>query len=98
MLFLFPTIAFIATLVNWTLVITKKPFHWAMGIALAFTALTVCAQLQMIVEWIVAEDWTALLDVAPTMTNVLWGASIVSIVVNMAPLRYVKSKKRVYEK
>ncbi|WP_010305026.1 hypothetical protein [Kurthia senegalensis] len=94
MTLLFGNLALLATFVNWVLVIKRKSFHWAMLCALAFTALTLCAQLQLISEWIIAEDWTALMDVGPTIMVFLWIATIGSIVLNGGALFYAKKTAR----
>ena len=39
--------------------------------AFAFTALTLLSEYAMVVSWVQAEDWSALLDVVPSMLPLL---------------------------
>lgn len=48
--------------------------------AFAFTALTLLSEYAMVVSWVQAEDWSALLDVVPSMFPML----IVYIVILVA--------------
>ena len=57
-----------------------------MAMGLSFTALTLCAEHSLISNWVKVEDWSALLDVVPTMEKALWFLTIVSILLNIAPI------------
>ena len=57
-----------------------------MAMGLSFTALTVVADYSMVADWVKAEDWSALLDVVPTMAVALWVLTILSISLNITPL------------
>lgn len=87
-------IAIIGTLLNLYLYHTGKDFRLAMAIALSFTALTLNAHNHDIAQWVIAEDWTALLDVAPTMASALWVLTIISILLNITPLLIDLKKKK----
>lgn len=82
----FGLIAIGATLLNLLLFFTGKNYRLAMVMALAFTALTLVAQYNLVSEWVQAEDWAALEDVVPTMTGVLWILTLLSIIINVLPL------------
>ncbi|GAK04980.1 hypothetical protein JCM19037_3441 [Geomicrobium sp. JCM 19037] len=78
-------IAIIATLINLFMYKSGKNYTLAMALALSFTALTLCAEYSLVSEWVLAEDWAALLDVVPSMEPVLWVVTLVSIGLNITP-------------
>lgn len=55
---------------------------WFRFISMALTALTLCAFYSDGAKRVVAEDWSGLMDVMPTMSTVLWGCTIASILIN----------------
>ena len=79
-------IAIVATFVNLYMYKTGKDYKLAMAMGLSFTALTLCAENSLVSSWVKAEDWSALLDVVPTMEKALWFLTIVSILLNIAPI------------
>lgn len=79
-------IAIAATCLNLFRYATGKDYKLAMAMGLSFTALTVAADYSMVADWVKAEDWSALLDVVPTMAAVLWVLTILSILLNITPL------------
>lgn len=87
-------IAIVATFINLYLYIAGKDYKLAMALGLSFTALTLCADYSLVSMWVEAEDWAALLDVVPSMERALWFLTIVSILLNIAPvLLEMKNKK-----
>ena len=87
-------IAIVATFINLYLYQTGKDYKLAMAMGLSFTALTLCAEHSLVSNWVKAEDWSALLDVVRTMEMVLWFLTIVSILLNIAPIFLeLKNKK-----
>lgn len=79
-------IAIIATFINLYMYKIGKDYKLAMAMGLSFTALTLCAEHSLISNWVKGEDWSALLDVVPTMEKGLWGLTIISILLNIAPI------------
>ncbi|WP_017755036.1 hypothetical protein [Calidifontibacillus oryziterrae] len=79
-------IAIVATLINLYMYKTGKDYKHAMAMGLSFTALTLCAEYSLVSNWVKGEDWSALLDVVPTMEKALWFLTIVSIFLNITPL------------
>ena len=71
-----------------------KNYQIFMAFALLLTSLTVCDQYQMIASWSKAGDWSAISDVAPTLSMILWGFVIGSFVVNVIPLLLSYRKNR----
>ena len=82
---IFGGIAIIATFINLYLYTKGKNYHLAMAIGLSFTALTLVAEYNMVSNWVDVEDWSALLDVVPTMSTLLWILTIISILLNIVP-------------
>ncbi len=91
---IFGLIAIVATFINLYMYKTGKDYKLAMAMGLSFTALTLCAENSLVSNWVKAEDWSALLDVVPTMEKTFWFLTIVSILLNIAPiLLELKNKK-----
>ncbi|AOV07065.1 hypothetical protein [Sporosarcina ureilytica] len=87
-------IAIIATFINLYMYKAGKDYKLAMALGLSFTALTLVAEYSMVSDWVKVEDWAALLDVVPGMEKALWFLTIVSILLNIAPiLLELKGKK-----
>jgi len=95
MLFItFGVIAIVATLINLYMYKAGKDYKLAMAIGLSFTALTLCSEYSLVSRWVKVEDWSALGDVVPGMERALWFLTIVSILLNIAPiLLELKGKK-----
>ncbi|MDD3028635.1 MAG: hypothetical protein PHI41_11415 [Erysipelotrichaceae bacterium] len=79
-------IAIVATFINLYMYKTGKDYRLAMALGLSFTALTLVAEYRLVSDWVKVEDWSALLDVVPGMEKALWFLTIVSILLNIAPI------------
>ncbi len=91
----FGGIAVITTFINLYLYTKDKNHHLAKAIGLSFTVLTLVASYSMVSDWVIAEDWIALLDVVPTMSRALWILKIISILLNIIPFFLeLKNKKK----
>lgn len=87
-------IAIVATFINLYMYKVGKDYRLAMAMGLSFTALTLCAEHSLISNWVKGEDWSALLDVVPTMEKTLWILTVVCILLNIAPIFLeLKNKK-----
>ena len=86
-------IAFIATFTNLYLYKRGKDYKLAMALALSFTALTLCAEYSLISNWVKVEDWSALLDLVPTMEKALWILTSLSILLNLTPI-FLESRNK----
>ena len=64
-----------------------------MALGLSFTALTVCAEYTLVSDWVKAEDWTALMDVVPSMETALWVLTVLAIAMNLAPV-FLEAKRK----
>ncbi|MBZ5201743.1 hypothetical protein HU147_10980 [Planomicrobium chinense] len=94
MWFIFGLIAIAATCLNLYLYAAGKDYKLAMAMGLSFTALTLVADYSMVSSWVQAEDWGALLDVVPIMATALWVLTIISILLNIAPVLLEKINKK----
>lgn len=79
-------IAIAATFINLYMYKSGKDYKLAMAIGLSFTALTLCSEYSLVSGWVKVEDWSALLDVVPTMKIGLWILTIISIALNITPI------------
>jgi hypothetical protein len=79
-------IAIVATFINLYMYKTGKDYRLAMAVGLSFTALTLVAEYRLVSNWVKVEDWSALLDVVPSMEKALWFLTIASILLNISPI------------
>ena len=90
---IFGVIAIVTTFINLYMYRAGKDYKLAMALGLSFTALTLCAEYSLVSEWVKKEDWSALGEVL-NFERVLWFLTIVSILLNIAPiLLELKGKK-----
>ncbi|MCZ8535325.1 hypothetical protein SAMN04487786_0469 [Paenisporosarcina quisquiliarum] len=95
MLFMiFGVIAIVATFINLYMYRAGKDYKLAMAMGLSFTALTLCAEYSLVSVWVEVEDWAALMDVVPGMERALWFLTIVSILLNIAPILLERKGKK----
>ncbi|MBN8235368.1 hypothetical protein JF544_08890 [Halobacillus kuroshimensis] len=87
-------ISIVATFINLYLYLAGKEYKFAMAVGLSFTSLTLCAEYSLVSQWVIAEDWAALLDVVPGMERALWSLTIVSIMLNTAPVLLEMKRKK----
>ncbi|MBM7663629.1 hypothetical protein JOC25_000085 [Solibacillus kalamii] len=86
-------IAIVATFINLYRFIKGKDYKLAMAMGLSFTALTLCAEYSLVSEWVKNENWPALWEV-PNFEKVLWFLTIVSILLNIAPIFLERKRKQ----
>ncbi|MFD1851607.1 hypothetical protein [Oceanobacillus bengalensis] len=95
MLFMiFGVIAIVATFINLYMYKAGKDYRLAMAIGLSFTALTLCSEYSLVSVWVEVEDWAALMDVVPGMERAMWFLTIVSILLNIAPILLERKGKK----
>lgn len=82
----FGGIAIVATFLNLYMYKVRKNYKLAMAIGLSFTALTLCSEYTLVSGWVKVNDWSALLDVVPSMETSLWFLTIISIILNIIPI------------
>ena len=83
--------AIVTALLNiiWTL--RHLEAKWFRFSSLAFTLFTICSFYAQAARWVWNEDWSALMDVLPGTSNVLWFLSVASVVMNGISLFKKKS-------
>jgi len=86
-------IAIVATFINLYMYIAGKDYKFAMAMGLSFTALTLCAEYSLVSEWVKKEDWSLLGEI-PNYGRVLWFLTIVSILLNIAPILLERTGKK----
>jgi hypothetical protein len=89
---LFGIAAMITAALNVIFTILRLEAKWFRFLSLSLTALTMCAEYEMVRGWVLREDWSALMDVIPTVGQMLWTLVIASILINSISL-FVKPKK-----
>lgn len=86
-------IAIVVTVINLSLYVAGKDYKLAMAMALSFTALTICAAFSNLNRWVKVEDWSALSEI-PGMARAFWLSTIVSILLNIAPIFLERKGKK----
>ena len=84
--------AIVAAILNVIWTVRHREAKWFRFISLSFTALTLCAYYSLAKQWVLANAADQLLDVMPTMSDVLWFLTIASIMLNGICL-FVKTDK-----
>ena len=92
MWFLFGLIAIISAILNVIWTIKHREAKWFRHISLSFTILTLCAEYRQVCQWVVQEDWSALLDVVPYTSDSICALAIASILINSVSLFPRKDK------
>ena len=59
-----------------------KEAKWFRFLSLSLTALTLCANYSLDAQLVISQDWSALEDVVPTMSQYLWIMTVGSIALN----------------
>ncbi len=82
----FSATAVAAALLNVIWTVKGKEAKWFRYVSLSFTAFTLCAFYSADARWVLNEDWSALADVTPTMSKILWACTLVSVALNSVSL------------
>lgn len=84
--FFFCITAIITAILNviWTL--RNREAKWFRFCSLSFTVFTLCSFYAEAAHWILVEDWSALMDVVPITSNMLWFLTVVSVAINSISL------------
>lgn len=68
---------------------------WATICSLSFTALAALAEYALVNTWVKKEDWSALMDVVPTMLGYLTGYVFILVSLNVvAVFVYIKQQSK----
>lgn len=83
---IFGLLSIVFTFINLFLYRKGTDYKLAMALGLSFTALTLCAEYSLVSNWVIEENWGAIMDVVPYMDNALWFLTLCSILLNMLPI------------
>lgn len=79
---------------GWVMASRKKvKACWASFCSLVFVSLTLFMEYRMVWYWVNEEDWSALLDVVPSMFYVLTGYVIIMLLANTAAVAMMWKRK-----
>lgn len=82
----------VLTMVAFVLVLRKRDKAiWASVSSLVFVIVSLLFEYKMVLDWVNKSDWTAMLDVVPTMFVMLCIYAVVIVFINV--LIILKSKK-----
>ncbi len=85
--------AIITLIINLGFYMANKKSDIYRYVSLSFTALTVCDFYAQNKIWVIKEDWSALMDVVPGVSTLLWVLVIISILANGISLIKRKSDR-----
>ena len=85
-------LSIIFNVIGWILASKKNTTCWVSVSSLAFVALTLLMEYRIILNWVNAEDWIALLDVVPTMFTILTGYVIIMFLANAILIGFAMKK------
>ncbi len=84
-------ISVVFCVIAWIMTMNKnKKANLASMCSLSFVAITLLMEYGMVVNWVNKEDWSAMLDVVPSMFPILCGYVVLLLIANIAAL--VKNK------
>lgn len=83
---LFGIIAIVTAILNVIWAAQHRDAKWFRFISLSFTAFTLCAFYSQAGHWAIIGDDSALLDVMPTLSKVLWFLTIAAVIINSVSL------------
>ena len=72
----------------------KLRAYWFSILGLVFTVLTLLAGYQLVSNWVKHEDWSALLDVVPSMFTILTIYVITMLTANIIVLILIRGKSK----
>ena len=74
--------AIITAIMNVISTLRHREAKWFRFLSLTFTIFTVCAFYAQAAQWVLVEDWSALMDVLPSVSKMLWFLTIASVFIN----------------
>ena len=84
--------AIITAILNVVWTFSRREAKWFRFLSLTFTVFTVCSFYAQAAQWVLAEDWSALMDVLPGTSNMLWFLTMASVVINSISL-FIKKER-----
>lgn len=83
--------AIITAILNVVFTVLHKDTKWFCFISLSLTTFTLCNFYSQAAEWVIKEDWSALMVFLPSVSNTLWFLSIMSVIINSVTLLFIKN-------
>ena len=74
--------AVITAMLDVVWMLRKRRAKWFRFASLSFTAFTLCSFLTKVNGWVIREDWSALMDVLPAASEMMWVLTFASVAVN----------------
>lgn len=88
------TISVVFCVIGWIMTAKRSAKAlWASVCSLSFVSITLLMEYRMVFNWVHKEDWSALLDVMPSMFPMLAGYVIIMLPANIIPIIIVKRQK-----
>ena len=82
-------------IIGWIMVPMKKIVsQWASICSLAFVSLTLLMEYRMVLGWVHKEDWSALMDVVPSMFSFCTRYVIILLLANAVLMGVICMKKK----
>ena len=78
--------AIITAILNVVWTLRHREAKWFRFFSLTFTIFTVWSFYAQAAQWVLAGDWSALTDVLPDTSNMLWFLTLTSVVINSISL------------
>lgn len=94
---IFGSLSIICTLMSFLSIFKsqeKLRAYWFSILGLVFTVLTLLAGYQLVSNWVKHEDWSALLDVVPSMFTILTIYVITMLTANIIALILIRGKSK----
>ncbi|MBQ7889343.1 MAG: hypothetical protein IJ356_06250 [Erysipelotrichaceae bacterium] len=82
MFLFFGLAALLTAMLNLIFAWANRESKWFRFLSLSLTALTVCSLYSMNAAWVNKEDWSALMDVVPAVSKIIWFLVLASIILN----------------
>lgn len=82
MFLFFGLAALLSAMLNLLFAWSNRESKWFRFLSLSLTALTVCSLYSMNAAWVMKEDWSALIDVVPAVSQIIWFLVLASILLN----------------
>lgn len=87
-------ISVIFCVIGWVMALNKNIMAcWASACSLAFVSLTLLMGYKIVLNWVNTEDWSALLDVVPSMFSMSTVYVIIMFLANVVPIGMVKKQR-----
>lgn len=78
--------AIITAILNVICFLRHREAKWFRFLSMIFTLFTLCSFYAQAAQWVLVKDWSALTDVLPSTSNMLWFLTIASVVINSISL------------